>query len=284
MQEEDPAEDFPEVGFDPIEETVEPVADVPQQGEAALQAASDLEIIKGDGFSTDVKKELPRIDVRDELSKYTFPPLDLLKDYSSGRHEVSPEELERNNAKIRITLQNYKIQIDKVSACVGPTVTLYKVVPAPGVRIATIKSREEDIAVALGVKGVRVVTLADSVGIEVPNDKSSIVPLKSMLNDDAFRNTKYELPIAIGYTITQKVKTFDLADAPHLLVAGATKQGKSVGLNVIIASLLYARHPSELKLVFIDPKMVEFNAYAKLLKHYLAVLPPARRMRWLRQL
>lgn len=275
LQEEDPAEDFPEVGFDPIEETVEPVADVPQQGEAALQAASDLEIIKGDGFSTDVKKELPRIDVRDELSKYTFPPLDLLKDYSSGRHEVSPEELERNNAKIRITLQNYKIQIDKVSACVGPTVTLYKVVPAPGVRIATIKSREEDIAVALGVKGVRVVTLADSVGIEVPNDKSSIVPLKSMLNDDAFRNTKYELPIAIGYTITQKVKTFDLADAPHLLVAGATKQGKSVGLNVIIASLLYARHPSELKLVFIDPKMVEFNAYAKLLKHYLAVLPTA---------
>ena len=276
-----PGDDLPENELPENELPADDLPELPEDrgsqpsGVRNLPADSSLEIIKGDGFSTDVKKELPRIDVRDELSKYVFPPLDLLKDYSSGRHEVSPEELERNNAKIRVTLQNYKIQIDKVSACVGPTVTLYRVVPAPGVRISTIKSREEDIAVALGVKGVRVVTLADSVGIEVPNDRSSIVPLKSMLNDDAFRNTKYELPIAIGYTITQKVKTFDLADAPHLLVAGATKQGKSVGLNVIIASLLYARHPSELKLVFIDPKMVEFNAYAKLLKHYLAVLPTA---------
>ena len=276
-----PGDDLPENELPENELPSDDLPELPEDrgsqpsGVRNLPADSSLEIIKGDGFSTDVKKELPRIDVRDELSKYVFPPLDLLKDYSSGRHEVSPEELERNNAKIRVTLQNYKIQIDKVSACVGPTVTLYRVVPAPGVRISTIKSREEDIAVALGVKGVRVVTLADSVGIEVPNDRSSIVPLKSMLNDDAFRNTKYELPIAIGYTITQKVKTFDLADAPHLLVAGATKQGKSVGLNVIIASLLYAKHPSELKLVFIDPKMVEFNAYAKLLKHYLAVLPTA---------
>lgn len=276
-----PGDDLPENELPENELPSDDLPELPEDRESQpsgvrnLPADSSLEIIKGDGFSTDVKKELPRIDVRDELSKYVFPPLDLLKDYSSGRHEVSPEELERNNAKIRVTLQNYKIQIDKVSACVGPTVTLYRVVPAPGVRISTIKSREEDIAVALGVKGVRVVTLADSVGIEVPNDRSSIVPLKSMLNDDAFRNTKYELPIAIGYTITQKVKTFDLADAPHLLVAGATKQGKSVGLNVIIASLLYAKHPSELKLVFIDPKMVEFNAYAKLLKHYLAVLPTA---------
>lgn len=276
-----PGDDFPDGDFPEDDFPQDDLLELPEEPglqparDAALSADSGLEIIKGDGFSADVKKELPRIDVRDELSKYVFPPLDLLKDYSSGRHEVSPEELERNNAKIRVTLQNYKIQIDRVSACVGPTVTLYKVVPAPGVRISTIKSREEDIAVALGVKGVRVVTLADSVGIEVPNDKSSIVPLKSMLNDEAFRTTKYELPIAIGYTITQKVKTFDLADAPHLLVAGATKQGKSVGLNVIIASLLYAKHPSELKLVFIDPKMVEFNAYAKLLKHYLAVLPTA---------
>ena len=224
-----PGDDLPENELPENELPADDLPELPEDrgsqpsGVRNLPADSSLEIIKGDGFSTDVKKELPRIDVRDELSKYVFPPLDLLKDYSSGRHEVSPEELERNNAKIRVTLQNYKIQIDKVSACVGPTVTFYRVVPAPGVRISTIKSREEDIAVALGVKGVRVVTLADSVGIEVPNDRSSIVPLKSMLNDDAFRNTKYELPIAIGYTITQKVKTFDLADAPHLLVAGATK-------------------------------------------------------------
>ena len=128
---------------------------------------------------------------------------------------------------------------------------------------------------SLNARGVRVVALSDCVGIEVANDVPSIVPLKALMNDDAFRESKAELPVAIGYTITQKVKVFDLADAPHLLVAGATKQGKSVGLNVIVSSLLYAKHPSELKFVFIDPKMVEFSAYAKLLYHYLAVLPSA---------
>ena len=151
--------------------------------------------------------------------------------------------------------------------------TLYKVYPAPGVKIADIKKLQEDIALSLNAKGVRVVTLSDSVGIEVANDYSSIVPLKALLNDDAFRNSKADLPVAIGYTITQKVRVFDLADAPHLLIAGATKQGKSVGLNVIVSSLLYSKHPSELKFVFIDPKMVEFSAYGQLLKHYLAVLP-----------
>ena len=162
-----------------------------------------------------------------------------------------------------------------MTAVVGPTVTLYKVVPAPGVRVSAIETVHREIAMALGVSGVRVVMLPDSVGIEVPNNTPSIVPLKSMLNSESFRNSKAELPIAIGYTITQEVKTFDLTDAPHLLVAGATKQGKSVGLNVIISSLLYAKHPSELKFVFIDPKMVEFTAYNSLLKHYLAVLPMA---------
>lgn len=234
-----------------------------------------IEVVKGNELSTEVSEELPRIDVRSDLDRYVFPSLDLLDDYAEGRHEVASEELERNNNKIRATLLNYKIQIDKVVACVGPTVTLYKITPAPGVKISAIRNLEEDIAVALGARGVRVVTLADSVGIEVANDRPSIVPLKSLLNDSAFRESKFELPVAIGYTITQKVKTFDLTAAPHLLVAGATQQGKSVGLNVIISSLLYAKHPSELKFVFIDPKMVEFNAYAKLLKHYLAVLPTA---------
>ena len=234
-----------------------------------------LEVVKGDDFSAKVTRDLPRIDVRDELEKYEFPPLSLLDDYASGRHEVASEELERNNNKIRATLLSYKIQVEKVTACVGPTVTLYKVVPAPGVKISAIKNLEQDIAMSLNAKGVRVVSLPDSVGIEVANDYPSIVPLKSMLNDPAFRESKAELPVAIGYTITQKVKVFDLADAPHLLVAGATKQGKSVGLNVIVTSLLYAKHPSELKFVFIDPKMVEFTVYSKLLKHYLAVLPDA---------
>ena len=162
-----------------------------------------------------------------------------------------------------------------VTAIVGPTVTLYKVYPAPGVKIASIKMLQDDIAISLNAKGVRIVTLSDSVGIEVANDTPSIVPLKQLLNDDAYRESKAELPVAIGYTISQKVKVFDLADAPHLLVAGATKQGKSVGLNVIVSSLLYSKHPSELKFVFIDPKMVEFSAYSKLINHYLAVLPTA---------
>ena len=237
------------------------------------QTIENMEVIVGEDLSTDVKEELPWIDVRDELERYQFPSLDLLEDYANGKHEVSKEELETNNNRIRTTLLNYKIKVEKVSAVVGPTITLYKVVPAPGVKISAIEGLRKEIGMALGSKEVRVVTLADSVGIEVPNSKPSIVPLKATLNDAAFRNSKAELPIALGYTITQKVKTFDLADAPHLLVAGATKQGKSVGLNVIISSLLYAKHPSELKFVFIDPKMVEFSPYAPIMDHYMAVLP-----------
>jgi len=232
-----------------------------------------LEVIEGEGLSTDVVEELERIDVRDELPKYEFPSLELLEEYASGWHEVSEDELARNNNKIRATLENYRIQINDVKAIVGPTVTLYKVYPAPGVKIAEIKKLQEDIGMYLHARGVRVVTLTDSVGIEVANDKPSIVPMRAVLNDDAFRQSKAELPIAIGFTIHQKVKVFDLADAPHLLVAGATKQGKSVGLNAMVASLLYSKHPSELKFVFIDPKMVEFSHYGRLLHHYLAVLP-----------
>jgi len=220
-------------------------------------------------------EELPRIDVKDELKDFRFPPLDILGDYENMRHEVSQDELKRNNYQIRATLKNFNIEVDTVKAVVGPTVTLYKVYPAPGVKISTIRNLQDDIAMSLHSKGVRIVTLEDAVGIEVANDRPSVVPLKVMLNDDGFRESKAELPVAIGYTITQKVKVFDLADAPHLLVAGATKQGKSVGLNVLINSLLYAKHPSELKFVFVDPKMVEFSSYATLLHHYLAVLPDA---------
>ncbi|MEE0430906.1 MAG: DNA translocase FtsK 4TM domain-containing protein [Bacteroidales bacterium] len=245
-------------------ETPQPVAD---------PAEKSMEVVIGSKLSTEIKKELPRINVRDELPDYQFPSLELLDSYSSNRNEVSDEELVRNNNRIRNALENYKIQINDVKAIVGPTVTLYKVYPAPGVKIAEFKRIQEDLGMHLHARGVRVVTLTDSVGIEVANDHPSIVPMRAVLNDEAFRSSKAELPVAIGYTIQQKVKVFDLADAPHLLVAGATKQGKSVGLNVIVTSLLYAKHPSELKLVFIDPKMVEFSAYAHLLKHYLAVLP-----------
>lgn len=245
-------------------ETPQPVAE---------PAEKSMEVVKGGKLSTEIKKELPRINVRDELPDYQFPSLELLDSYSSNRNEVSDEELVRNNNRIRNALENYKIQINDVKAIVGPTVTLYKVYPAPGVKIAEFKRIQEDLGMHLHARGVRVVTLTDSVGIEVANDHPSIVPMRAVLNDETFRSSKAELPVAIGYTIQQKVKVFDLADAPHLLVAGATKQGKSVGLNVIVTSLLYAKHPSELKLVFIDPKMVEFSAYAHLLKHYLAVLP-----------
>ena len=240
----------------------------------SVDPAENMEI-ESYSISTDVKQPLTPIDNKEELPDYMPLTLDLLEDYASSRQEVSQDELKRNNNKIRATLQNYRIQIADVKAIVGPTVTLYKVFPAPGVKISSIKNLQEDIAMHLTAKGVRVVNLPDSVGIEVANDQASTVPLKAMLNDDNFRNSKAELPVAIGYTITKKVKVFDLADAPHLLVAGATKQGKSVGLNVIVASLLYAKHPSELKLVFIDPKMVEFSSYSRLLKHYLAVMPDA---------
>ena len=248
--------------------------------DAALAAAEgNFEIVADNGLEAEKVEDLAPIDNRldppDGLPKYKFPSLDLLESYSSGRREVSTEELTRNNNKIRAALSNYKIQVTDVKAIVGPTVTLYKVYPAPGVKIADIKKLQEDIALSLNAKGVRVVTLSDAVGIEVANDFSSIVPLKALLNDEAFRTSKADLPVAIGYTITQKVRVFDLADAPHLLIAGATKQGKSVGLNVIVSSLLYCKHPSELKFVFIDPKMVEFSAYGQLLKHYLAVLPDA---------
>ena len=247
------------------------------QGEGA--APESFEVISDDSLDAEIKELKPidnRLDPPDGLPKFSFPPsLDLLLSHSSGRREVSGEELTRNNNKIRAALANYRIQINDVKAQVGPTVTLYKVYPAPGVKIADLKKLQEDIGMSLNAKGVRVTTLPDAVGIEVANDYASIVPLKQLLNDPAFRNSKALLPVAIGYTITQKVKVFDLTEAPHLLIAGATQQGKSVGLNVIVSSLLYSKHPSELKFVFIDPKMVEFSSYASLLYHYLAVLPDA---------
>ena len=243
------------------------------------QDEEGLTVITDDTLEQEVKEPLKPIDNRldppDGLPRYKIPSLSLLGDYANARHEVQQDELVRNNTLIRNTLASYKIQVRDVTAIVGPTVTLYKVYPAPGVKISAIKQLQEDIGINLQARGVRIVTLADSVGIEVANDKASIVPLKNLLNDAAFRESKAELPVAIGYTISQQVKVFDLADAPHLLVAGATKQGKSVGPNVIVASLLYSKHPSELKFVFIDPKMVEFSAYGRLLHHFLAVLPNA---------
>jgi S-DNA-T family DNA segregation ATPase FtsK/SpoIIIE len=274
---DEPSDDLTVEDDEAVDES-EPLLSEPvavEEQPAAAEGQGGMEVTINYDADEFVTEDLERIDNRAELERFEFPSLDLLDDYAGGQHTVSKEELEINNNRIRATLMNYKIEVVQVSAVVGPTVTLYKVVPAPGVKVSAIENLHREIGMSLGAKGVRVVVLPDCVGIEVANREPSIVPLKKTLNDDSFRNTKYELPIAIGYTITKKVKTFDLASAPHLLVAGATQQGKSVGLNVIISSLLYAKHPSELKFVFIDPKMVEFTAYNALLKHYLAVMPEA---------
>ena len=278
----------PRSGSGMTEEDEEPEEEAPEEEKPVKERkkrekkddeAESLTVVTDDTLEQEVKEPLKPIDNRldppDGLPYYKVPSIDILGDYANARHEVSQDELSRNNNKIRATLANYKVQLADVTAIVGPTVTLYKVYPAPGVKISTIRQLQDDIAIALNARGVRITTLSDSVGIEVANDKSSIVPLKALLNSPAFRESKAELPVAIGYTISQDVKVFDLADAPHLLVAGATKQGKSVGLNVIVASLLYSKHPSELKFVFVDPKMVEFSAYGSLLHHFLAVLPGA---------
>lgn len=275
VAEEQPVkEDIPEIPETPGTTEVPETTDAPET--PVNQEITRIDDAEGT-LENDNYEQLPpinnRLDPPEGLPKFKAPSIDLLESHAADRRMVSNEELMRNNNKIRATLKNYKIEVTEVKAQVGPTVTLYRVTLAPGVRISEVKKLQEDIAMSLNAKGVRVVTLSDSVGIEVANDYASIVPLKNLLNSEAFRTSKYELPVSIGFTITQEVKVFDLADAPHLLVAGATKQGKSVGLNIIITSLLYAKHPSELKFVFIDPKMVEFSPYNKLLKHYLAVLP-----------
>jgi len=215
-------------------------------------------------------------DPRLDLSGYQIPPLSLLDDYKDRIFKVPMEELEKNNRKIVKTLKDYKIDIDKISARTGPTVTLYEIVPAAGVRIAQIKRLEEDIARSLAANGVRIIAPipgTNAVGIEVANEKPSIVPMRSMLEDPKFINAKYDLPVVLGRTISNEALTFDLAKVPHLLVAGATGQGKSVGLNAIITSLLYTKHPSELKFVLVDPKKVELSLYSKIERHFLAKLP-----------
>ena len=211
-----------------------------------------------------------------ELSDYQFPTLDLLNDYGDKRAEVSNEELEANKTKIVETLGNYGIQIDKIKATIGPTVTLYEIVPAAGVRISKIKNLEDDIALSLAALGIRIIAPIPgkgTIGIEVPNKKPETVSMKSVLASEKFQNNKYALPCAIGKTISNETYVFDLAKMPHILMAGATGQGKSVGLNAIIASLLYSKHPADLKFIMVDPKKVELTLYNRIERHYLAKLP-----------
>lgn len=211
-----------------------------------------------------------------DLSSYKYPELSLLKDHETGNPSVSNEELINNKNKIIETLANYKIQIDKIKATIGPTVTLYEIVPAPGIRISKIKNLEDDIALSLAALGIRIIAPIPgkgTIGIEVPNLQPRIVSMKNVLSSKKFQENKYELPVALGKTISNETYVFDLAKMPHLLIAGATGQGKSVGLNAVIASLVFKKHPAQLKFVLVDPKKVELTLYTKIERHFLAKLP-----------
>lgn len=215
-------------------------------------------------------------DPRFELSNYVFPTLDLLKDYGDNTATIDTAELENNKNKIVETLSNYSIAISKIKATVGPTVTLYEIVPAAGVRISKIKNLQDDIALCLSALGIRIIAPIPgkgTVGIEVPNNKSQIVSMRSIISSERFQKCNYELPFGIGKTISNESYVADLAKMPHILMAGATGQGKSVGINAIIASLLYSKHPAELKFVLVDPKKVELSLYKKIERHFLAKLP-----------
>jgi S-DNA-T family DNA segregation ATPase FtsK/SpoIIIE len=211
-----------------------------------------------------------------DLSTYRFPPLELLNEYDTGKVQVTQEELNQNKDKIIATLVNFKIGIQSIKATIGPTVTLYEIVPDAGIKISRIKNLEDDIALSLAALGIRIIAPIPgkgTIGIEVPNKNREMVSIRSVLSTERFQKTDKELPVAIGKTISNEVLVIDLAKMPHLLVAGATGQGKSVGLNVILTSLLYKRHPSQLKFVLVDPKKVEMSLYSKMERHYLAKLP-----------
>ena len=241
----------------------------------------DFELVSVQKVSDDDTDEtygegLEEYDPTLDLSGYKFPTLELLEDHKSGNAEVTNEELISNKNKIVETLRHYKIEITKIRATIGPTITLYEIVPAPGIRIAKIKNLEDDIALSLSALGIRIIAPIPgrgTIGIEVPNQNPEVVSMRSIISSKKFQESTAELPIALGKTISNETYMFDLAKMPHILVAGATGQGKSVGVNVIITSLLYKKHPAELKFVFIDPKKVELNLYSIIEKHYLAKLP-----------
>ena len=211
-----------------------------------------------------------------DLSSYKYPNLTLLKDYGSGKITINNEELEANKDRIVETLGNYKIEIEKIKATIGPTVTLYEIIPKPGVRISKIKNLEDDIALSLAALGIRIIAPMPgkgTIGIEVPNSHPEMVSMHSVLATEKFQHTDMDLPIALGKTISNEVYIADLAKMPHLLVAGATGQGKSVGINAILTSLLFKKHPAELKFVLVDPKKVELSLFRKIERHFLAKLP-----------
>ena len=248
-------------------------------GEASttkLDIAKTIVDDKAKGKTVEEVKDLAPYDPRKDLEYYKFPTIPLLKHYDDQGPAIDMAEQNANKDRIIEVLRNFGVEISSIKATIGPTITLYEVTPAPGVRINKIRNLEDDIALSLSALGIRIIAPIPgkgTIGIEVPNKNPRIVSMESIINTKKFQESTFDLPIALGKTITNEVFMVDLAKMPHLLVAGATGQGKSVGLNAIITSLLYKKHPAELKLVMVDPKKVEFSIYTSIEKHFLAKIP-----------
>ncbi len=253
-----------------LDEFTEPI-------EKVLEVAKPIdEKLLSDDETDKLRQEYGEYDPKLDLSSYVLPSIDLLKDWGTSQINIDKSELEGHKNKIVETLTNFKIEISKIKATVGPTVTLYEIIPAPGVKISKIKNLEDDIALSLSALGIRIIAPIPgkgTIGIEVPNSKPEMVSMRSLIASEKFQNSDFELPVVLGKTITNETYTFDLTKMPHLLVAGSTGQGKSVGLNAILISILYKKHPAQVKFVLIDPKKVELTLYNRIERHFLAKLP-----------
>lgn len=271
----------PEIEHEPL--VIDNTQTEEEEPEEELHDTEDLEIEKVEAEEEVSESELNRklkefgeYDPKLDLSKFKLPPIDLLREFKQSGVSINQEELEENKNKIVETLNNYKIEISKIKATIGPTVTLYEIVPAAGVRISKIKNLEDDIALSLAALGIRIIAPIPgkgTIGIEVPNTNPQVVAMRNMIKSEKFQTTDMELPIAFGKTISNETLMADLTKMPHLLMAGATGQGKSVGLNVILTSILYKKHPSQVKFILVDPKKVELTLFNKIERHYLAKLP-----------
>lgn len=252
---------------------IEPIIESPPPPEEKPDPEFTVEAEKFEETKAD---EVENYDPTLDLGTYQYPPLDLLNDYSKDEVQVSKEELEANKNKIVDTLTNFKIGISSIRATIGPTVTLYEIVPEVGIKISKIKNLEDDIALSLAALGIRIIAPIPgkgTIGIEVPNKNREMVDIKSVMSTERFMKSEFELPVVLGKTISNEVFMVDLAKMPHILMAGATGQGKSVGINVLLTSLIYKKHPSQLKLVLVDPKKVELSLFNKIERHFLAMLP-----------
>ena len=276
-EEEESLEKFPfeqpQVSDEEMEEPAQPEVEIIETEEETPFTIGDNHTEEDEEYKGPALEPYnPRLD----LENYKFPHLNLLDHYDDTDNSIDMEEQNANKDRIIEVLRSFDIEISSIKASVGPTVTLYEITPAQGIRIAKIRNLEDDIALSIAALGIRIIAPIPgkgTIGIEVPNAKPRIVPMQAILNSKKFQETTMELPIALGKTITNEVYMVDLAKAPHMLIAGATGQGKSVGLNAIVTSLLYKKHPAELKFVIVDPKKVEFSVYAPIEKHFLAKLP-----------